>query len=268
MGYRQFHGPQHLGICRKNGSGRGAERLLSASGPSRTDAVVAAMHIGLVADIHGNGPALRAVLKAMPAVDLLLCAGDVVGYYPDVNEVCDLLRESNAQVVRGNHDAYVLGILAPDPAKKEAYRTDWTQGAMTRSNLDWLATLPVERRFEADGCRIILRHASPWDEETYLYRESPAALRVLLREEEMLVVGHTHIPMELTVGVGRIVNPGSVGQPRDYDPRSACAVLDSVTGKLDILRCSYDVETYQRKLEGQGWALPAVRILSRKRGAS
>lgn len=85
------------------------------------------MKLAIIADIHGNKPALEAVLRAAPPVDAWICAGDVVGYYPDVNEVCEILYGLRAFVVRGNHDAYVTRELLPNDQRAAAYRTDWTR---------------------------------------------------------------------------------------------------------------------------------------------
>ncbi len=225
------------------------------------------MRIGIIADIHGNRPALSAVLKAMPAVDVLLCAGDVVGYYPDANEVCDILRQSGAGVIRGNHDAYVAGELIPDSSKKIAYRTDWTREQLSSGNHAWLAALPVEMCFSFGRTRVILRHASPWDEETYLYPDSASAERVRLETNEFLLVGHTHIPMKRPAGDGWLVNPGSVGQPRDYDPRAAYSIIDTASNEVELCRCSYDVMAYQQRLRACGWDEKMVQILTRDKRA-
>ena len=108
------------------------------------------MHVGILSDTHANQAALDAVLRDMPPVDLLLFCGDAVGYYAEPNEVCDTLRGRGAVCVRGNHDAYVLGALEPDAARRAAYRTDWTRAQLRPDNLEWLAGLPVERRIEIE----------------------------------------------------------------------------------------------------------------------
>lgn len=223
------------------------------------------MRLGIISDIHGNLPALEAVFGAMPPIDLLLCAGDVVGYYPDVNEVCERIRQSGASVVRGNHDAYVTGALTPAPAKVAAYRTDWTRETLTSENRAWLKTLPAELRLSFGSARVILRHASPWDEESYLYPDSPQVGRVELHAGAFLVLGHTHIPLKRSAGGGVLINPGSVGQPRDGDPRAACCVLDTTTGEVEFVRCSYDVRSYQEQLRTLGWNEKMIQILSRKK---
>ena len=222
------------------------------------------MRIGLISDIHGNLPALESVLNAMPSVDLLLCAGDLVGYYPDVNDVCDKMRQSGAAIIRGNHDAYVTSELQPDASRVEAYRTVWTREHLSARNFAWLASLPMEMRFSFGNTRIILRHASPWDEITYIYRDSPSLPSIQPAAGEVLVFGHTHIPLHIPVAQGTLVNPGSVGQPRDYDPRASFSTLDTLTGTVHNFRCTYPVGEYQDRLRDMGWNAQMIQILTRR----
>jgi predicted phosphodiesterase len=228
--------------------------------------MVEAMRLGVISDIHGNLPALEAVLEAMPSVDLLLCAGDLVGYYPDVNEVCDRMRQSGAAIIRGNHDAYVTGELRPDPSRALAYRTEWTRQCLTAKNHAWLAALPVELRFSFGAAGIRMRHASPWDEETYLYKDSPKLKSIHPGAGEFVISGHTHIPLCLRMDQGFWINPGSVGQPRDFDPRASFSTIDTVTEAVEIIRCSYPVEAYQDRLREMNWDAKMVQILSRNAG--
>ena len=221
------------------------------------------MIIGALADIHGNLPALEAVLNEMPAVDVLVCAGDMVGYYPHSNQVCALVRGKGAAVIRGNHDAYVTRQLTPDPAKMEAYRTEWIRERLESDHLKWLASLPVEMRFQWGGRSFYVRHAAPWDEETYLYPDSPSLSRVRLADGEILLVGHTHYPMVKVCGDGLLINPGSVGQPRDRNPMAAYALVDTETGMVTQRRVSYDVARLQGELAAMGWDRKAIEILSR-----
>ena len=117
------------------------------------------MKIGLLADIHANRPALMAVLNDAPLVDRWLCLGDLVGYYADVNEVCEIVHDLGALVVRGNHDGYVTGQLEPNPAKKDLYRTDWTRAHLDPQWLVWIRQLPVEINLHEAGKRLRARHA-------------------------------------------------------------------------------------------------------------
>ena len=223
------------------------------------------MRVALIADIHSNLPALRAVLDDIPSVAGIICPGDLIGYYADPNEVCDLLRDSAVLSIRGNHEAYLLGELEPDPKKVIAYRTEWTRRTLTSRNLAWLKTLPIEMRFRWGGRCVWVRHASPWDEETYLYRDSPSLERLQLSAEEVLVVGHTHHPMEMARGAGVVINPGSVGQPRDWIPDPSYALLDVDTGRVEFRRVRYDVRALQDRLRKDGWDSPFIDVLSRSR---
>jgi putative phosphoesterase len=222
------------------------------------------MRLALISDIHANLDALQAVLEDVPPVDHIVCCGDLVEYYDRPNEVCALIRSRNIPCIRGNHDAYVIGALPPGDANRAAYRTDWTRETLDASHRLWLAELPTEMRFEQDGRQLWVRHASPWDEETYLYADADAALsRLRLASREILAVGHTHRPLHLKAGDGWLLNPGSVGQPRDYDPRASYAVLDLGTGGVEHRRAGYDVAAMQARLEQQDWDANVVGILSR-----
>lgn len=223
------------------------------------------MKLGVISDIHANIAALDAVLADMPAVDRLVCCGDIVEYYADPNEVCDRLRALAPLAVRGNHDAYVIGALTPSPERRAAYRTDWTRAALRPDNLEWLKSMPTDQRLAEDGRDVLVRHASPWDEETYLYPDSPRLDEISLGNQEILLVGHTHIPFRRAVGAGMIVNPGSVGQPRDWDPRAAYATIDLATGAVEHRRVAYDVGALQSRLRDLGWDPAMINILGRQR---
>lgn len=223
------------------------------------------MKIGLVADIHANLAALEAVLDRLNGVDLLICAGDMVGYYHKPNEVCSLIRERAAVVVGGNHDAYVAGQMEPNAERRDAYRTDWTRTHLLPENLTWLASLPDEQTLAIDGVSMQVRHASPWDRETYLYPDSPRLADIDLPEGHILVVGHTHHPMKVVRGRGLVVNPGSVGQPRDWKPAASYAILDTTTGDIAFHRAEYDVAAVQNGLRMLHWPESTIDILSRVR---
>jgi predicted phosphodiesterase len=224
------------------------------------------VRVGLISDIHANRDALVAVLAQLSGVDLTICCGDIVGYYDEPNEVCSLLREKGVRCIRGNHDAYVLGDLAPDETRRKAYRTDWTREVLDQGHLDWLRSLPTELHFVWSGLSLRVRHASPWDEETYLYRDAANALeRLHIPPGETLAVGHTHYPLHVPVGEGWLLNPGSVGQPRDRDPRPSYATIDTETGEVQHVRAAYDVAAMQDRLSRQGWDPAMIAILSRTR---
>lgn len=238
-----------------------AHRLVLPTGAAR---------LVLISDVHANLPALEAALAAIGQVaagTAVVCAGDVVGYYTEPNEVCKLLRERGVLCIRGNHDAYVLGLL-PYPAQREAkYRVTWTRERLTEENTRWLASLPTAVRVEVAGPvawpAIHVRHASCVNEETYLYPDTEIT-DAWYGDERVLVLGHTHHAMVREARPGRvIVNPGSVGQPRDRQPGAAYAILDAAHGSVLLRRAAYDVERYQQRLREACLEEDMVALLAR-----
>ncbi|KDE60284.1 DNA repair protein [Halostagnicola sp. A56] len=222
------------------------------------------MNVGLISDIHGNRIALKAVLEDMPPVDELVCAGDVVGYNPWPAECVEALRagailsavgtragaprDRDVPTVLGNHDAAV--------AEGSTFRfngmaragVEHARSTLTDDQRDWLAALP-EKRLAFDG-RLKLVHGHPDDPDRYTRPEdfSPR----LLEDEDVLVLGHTHVQHVETYAEGIVVNPGSVGQPRDGDPRAGYAVVDLDAMTVDTHRVEYDVESVQAAVDDAG----------------
>jgi putative phosphoesterase len=211
------------------------------------------MEIGVVSDVHGNRVALDAVLAELPDVDLLVNAGDVVGYNPWPAECVAAVRDREMPTVVGNHDR---ATVAEGPVGFNAMANAGVEYARERLDDDalaWLADLP-ERRTVADG-RVRVVHGHPEDPDRYTYPEEFSA--AMLDGEDLLVTGHTHVQGHRTFDEGVVMNPGSVGQPRDADPRAAYAVVDLSTDPpvVDERRVEYDVEAVVEAVEAAG--LPA-----------
>jgi putative phosphoesterase len=223
------------------------------------------MKFAVISDLHGNFPALTAVLKDLPSIDGIICCGDFVGYYPDVNEVCDEMRKLGVIAVRGNHDAYVTKHLVPRPDRAEAYKSDWTRENLSSDNYQWLNCLPVELKFSFDELLITVRHANFFDEEKYLYPDSAEFDGISLKENEVVFFGHTHHPMKIKAGQGFIVNPGSVGQPRDWNPDASYAIIDTFNREVEFRRVSYAVAEFQAGLRKMNWDINVINILSRRK---
>jgi putative phosphoesterase len=221
------------------------------------------MKVALLADIHANLPALKAVLEDLPPVDTIVCLGDVVGYYADPNEVCELLRDRAIPTIRGNHDAYVIDALRPHPDRAAAYRTAWTRDVLRPDHLTWLKALPISLEFHWEKLDVKIHHATPWDEEGYLYPDSERLNEIRLPKNRFLILGHTHWPMLKQCGEGFVLNPGSVGQPRDCNPMSSYAILDCASGNAEFRRVGYDVAELQVRLRKLGWDPATIAILSR-----
>ena len=241
------------------------------------------MLIGLVSDIHANLPALEAVLRDMGEVERTLCLGDFVGYGPWPNECVAVLRERGTRAIAGNHDLAAVGVLSTEDFNPDAARAAaWTADQLSPETRKYLESLPPLD--EVDG--ITLAHGSPrepvWE---YLLSTDAAAISFSQFSTALCIVGHSHVPCvfvahpeqgavgayadpgtQLTLsGIRAIVNPGSVGQPRDRDPRAAYALYDSETASIEWRRVEYDVEVTQRHILDAG--LPRYLADRLSRGA-
>ncbi len=202
------------------------------------------MLIGLIADVHSNAVALKAVLSVLEysGVERILHAGDIVGYNPYPNETIELFKRNNIISIPGNHDrALITGDTSRfNPYAKAAL--EWTREVVLPDNSAYIRGLKNIEAITIDEKRIVLVHGSPHDIDEYVYpgNVSPGLLSAV--NADILVMGHTHIQFKKEYPEGIIVNPGSVGQPRDGNPDSAFALLDTESGKIELERISYDIE--------------------------
>jgi putative phosphoesterase len=204
----------------------------------------------VVADIHANPIALGAVLKDSGPFDLLLNAGDIVDYNPWPRESLAKIRELGALSVLGNHDRD-SALNAPVGYNPYAVIScHWTHGRLSPSDRSFLLNLPRQLRLEVDGVKISMFHGSPRNPvDEYITPECPReVLRGFLRSTgaQVLILGHTHIPfLDEPISGSFVINPGSVGQPRDGDPRASYALLTIEGGALihaEHRRVSYEIE--------------------------
>ncbi len=216
------------------------------------------MRVLVISDIHGNEEALRAVTEA-ESVDRVLCLGDLVDYGPRPAEVVRWVRSHAEATVRGNHDTAVArGVpcrSAPAFRRLSEESRKRTIPLLSDEEIRFLGGLPVERSIEIQGLRIRMLHAAPADP---LYQYLPASdvaaweRGVADIDADVILVGHTHIPAVLSFGTKLVVNPGSVGLPRDGDPRACYAVLEDRRPLLK--RAAYDVRRTVDALAA--WGLP------------
>ena len=197
------------------------------------------MKIGLLADIHGNSTALAAALAAAKreGAERILCAGDCVGSYYDPGTCLDLLAEWEVSGVRGNHEDLLFGLLR-EPSSAADLRRRYGSGlALAASSLGPqhladLQRLPARQELTIEGRRILLCHGAPWDPDFYVYPDAAPETfaRCAASGADVVVMGHTHYRLIKTSGSTVIVNPGSVGQPRDRQLGAAWALLETTTG--------------------------------------
>jgi diadenosine tetraphosphatase ApaH/serine/threonine PP2A family protein phosphatase len=228
----------------------------------------------VISDIHGNLPALEAVLAAAGPFDELWNLGDVVGYGAYPNEVIDRLRPLATINVRGNHDRVCCGLTSSqgfNPVAAEA--ASWTHRALTEENLEWLRAMP-KGPLRASA-RAMVAHGSPLHEDEYIVSMRDAWLPLQRMDAEITFFGHTHlqgafsqreqeweearpvyttkdeaeeIVIDVPLGTRHLINPGSVGQPRDHDWRAAFAIYDDIAERVTFYRIPYDVERAQKAI--------------------
>jgi putative phosphoesterase len=208
----------------------------------------------LISDIHSNLIALDAVLESIGRgdVDIIISAGDVVGYGPYPNEVVARLKDQDVLGIRGNHDLAVLknSVRGMNPVAAEAIR--WTARIINAESADYLAALPPSRIFELDAWKTGLFHGSPRHDDEYVYEADATPDLMEICGCQLLISGHTHIPYLKRMEQGLMINPGSVGQPRDDDPRAAYVLFDTQECRAEILRIEYDVERVAQAIKEAG----------------
>ncbi|HAW50573.1 TPA: metallophosphoesterase [bacterium] len=226
------------------------------------------MKYGIISDIHGNLEALISVLPFISKVDKIVVLGDIVGYGPCPNECCDEVKKLNAIVIAGNHDLASIGakdISWFNPYAKEAI--EWTANTLTAKNKEYLANIPKVVQIN----NLLFAHGSLRDyTDEYIFNEITASLSFSLLGEKILFVGHTHVPatffLENNIVVRRvlkedekilidkkaIVNPGSIGQPRDYNPKASFGIFDTSNNEFFLFRIRYNVKRIQRLMMNEG----------------
>jgi putative phosphoesterase len=223
--------------------------------------------VAVITDIHANLPALHAALARIDELGIseVYCGGDLVGYGPHPNEVCALIAERGIPTIYGNYDYAIgrdledCGCAYVDQHDREIGQrsVEWTLAHTDERSKAFMRELPFDLRLEAGATAVHLVHGSPRKVNEYLFEDKPASLYERLaagEEADVLVFGHTHKPWVREHGGVLFVNCGSVGKPKDGDPRGAFAVLDASSGRLEVLieRVSYDAETVAAEVRAAG----------------
>ncbi len=239
----------------------------------------------VISDIHANLEALEAVLGVLEKrYDEVLVLGDLVGYGADPNAVVDRVRALTPRaVIRGNHDKVASGLDDGESFNTVARSAVvWTYEALTPENREYLVTLPEGPLVIDDLVEIC--HGSPFDEDLYIFDELDALRAFEVASRPVCLFGHTHVAvafkhgtrLEIAAGPGDtagacitfdaearyLINAGSVGQPRDGDPRAAAAIVDTDRRQIELFRLPYPIEEAQRKIREAGLPDVLARRLS------
>lgn len=244
------------------------------------------MRFLILSDIHANATALSAALSAVEGRwDRALCLGDVVGYGPDPNEVIDTVKKLTDAVIRGNHDKASCGQTdAEDFNAIARAAAEWTRAQLTPANLDYLRNLP-SGPLQADGLTLV--HGAVADEDEYVFAPAQALNGLLESPSAVTFFGHTHFQggfsyrgdkldvmqmkpqagsnfaaLRLEEGTRYLLNPGSIGQPRDGDPRAGFAIADLTHHVAEFWRVPYDIAAVQQRMRQAGLPEPLAARLA------
>jgi putative phosphoesterase len=206
------------------------------------------MKVGLIADIHGNAPALSVVLSALEQrVEQILFLGDLVGYYPFVNECAAMLAGQKLTAVRGNHDEMLLRCRAEGATPGAEYRSrcgsalERSAKVLSEQADVMLQSWPTEQFLTVSSVKIAMFHGTPWNPlEGRVYPDFNQWERFDDTPADIVLLGHTHYPLVRRLKNKLVINPGSVGQPRDRSGGACCAELDLNSGEVTQHRIPYD----------------------------
>jgi len=217
------------------------------------------LKIVVISDIHANLDALNSTISRLSSYDKMICLGDIVGYGPQPNEVIETLHDLQPDIVlMGNHDSAVVTQDVSGFSSNAAEAVRWTRLKIRKENLEYLSSLKPAARVRFEETPAALFHGSPRDPlNEYVFPGLPDSLgRKLIGEADskLVLLGHTHMPMVYSTAEGILANPGSVGQPRDGDPRASHAILEVTDGqvKFKMKRTEYDIASVARKIEEAG----------------
>ncbi|HYM55217.1 MAG TPA: metallophosphoesterase family protein [Solirubrobacteraceae bacterium] len=223
--------------------------------------------VAVITDIHGNLPALQAALARIEelGIERVFCGGDLVGYGPHPNEVCALIAEREIPTIYGNYDYAIAreeedcgcAYVTPHDRELGQLSVAWTLAHTSQDSKDFMRGLPFDLRFPVGNVGVHLVHGSPRKVNEYLFEDKPARLYERLAAAEtdpVLVFGHTHKPWVHEYGGVLFVNCGSVGKPKDSNPRGAFAVLRAATDGVDVSieRVDYDADAVAAEVREAG----------------
>ena len=201
------------------------------------------MKLAIVADIHSNLQALKAVMDEIERakVDQVVYAGDIVGYGANPNECCHIVRNTAAYLVLGNHDISALTKDATGMNPYAAVASRWTASTLKEESLEFLRSLEIESKFAAGDMKVAMYHGSVGSATEYVFEDEINEDIVRSSGCDLLILGHTHMPYVKYFGSMMAINPGSVGQPRDGYPRASFAILDTDGRSCLVRRTDYDI---------------------------
>jgi putative phosphoesterase len=215
------------------------------------------VRVAVVADIHANAPALSALGDVLDSADHVVCLGDLVGYYCDVNEVISEVRRVNATCVTGNHDWFLLHGYPENAAEAVRFGIEYADRVIDPEHRSWLAAQPLSWSGVIDSQVWLLCHGSPWRPlNDYLYEDNPQLERLSEFDCDVVAFGQTHRPLLREHVRPLLLNPGSVGQSRHATGIACAAVVDTETMSCELIErppstSCFELQAVRRKLAFQ-----------------
>jgi putative phosphoesterase len=222
--------------------------------------------IAVFSDVHSNYPALESVLHDIEnkGISETFCLGDLVGYGPYPNEVIEEIRKKSIPTLQGNYDEGVgndrdscgCAYITEEEKESGAISLEWTKKRTTRENKNFLKQLPFKSEVEIEGKKILLVHGSPRRNNEYLYEGRPESTLIRMIQPldiDVMLMGHTHKPYHRVVNGVHLVNDGSVGKPKDGDPRASYVVLN-IDEKVhaEFQKVNYPIRKVTSKMKEEG----------------
>lgn len=207
------------------------------------------MRVALIADIHANQPALEAVLADLPPVDSIVCLGDIVGYNPMPTACVELVREHADVVIQGNHDRLIETPLRMTGNQMAREGLEYAKNTLSQEHREWLQSLPSQATIDDSYLAV---HSHPAQEDTYVFPEDVDQLKGTLDGHTGVTLAHTHVQDVSSINGSQVVNPGSVGQPRDGNPQAAYALLNTESESVTLERTHYDIDRVHHEIVVEG----------------
>lgn len=227
------------------------------------------MKIAIISDIHSNFTYLQSVFKKIikEQVDRIYCLGDLVGYYDKPNEVISFIKDNNITCIKGNHEKYILKELKYDVKLEYIYGFKKQRKKITKDNLYFLKELKDEITLRIDRKEIYMTHSLPNNSEKYIYSAKDIDSD-FIKKYDYYCFGHTHIPLVMYQYGTCILNPGSVGQPRDYTKKPSYVIIDFSKDVVKIQKVTINNDKYLKKIKQKGYNMRLIQILEREKNGN
>ena len=222
------------------------------------------MKIAFISDIHSNYFYFKKVMLQIEKsnVDEIYCLGDMIGYYDKPDKVTELIINKNIKCIKGNHEKYLLGEIGYNKKNENIYRIENQRRTLSKENLNFLQSLPDSIEKKIDNKKFYLTHSLPNNTTSYI-RSIHDLDSINSKNYDYYCFGHTHIPL-ISFHYGLcVLNPGSIGQPRDYTQKPSFIIVNTENQSCELYKVDIGISSYINQLKKMDYPEPLIRILIR-----